>query len=46
LIFEEHVGVRKLVLSGYLCECKVSNSNFRGLGWLLDFSVALATWPS
>jgi hypothetical protein len=23
LIFEEHVGVRKLVLSGYLCECKV-----------------------
>ncbi len=23
LIFEEHVGVKKLVLSGYLCECKV-----------------------
>jgi len=22
-IFEEHVGVRKLVLFGYLCECKV-----------------------
>jgi hypothetical protein len=33
-------------LDRFFCECKYEQFCSRGLGWLLELFVALATWPS
>jgi hypothetical protein len=32
--------------SWYFCECRYEQFCFKGLGWLLELSTTLATWPS